>query len=233
MRYLGSKKRFAPAIADIVLDLARRHGLTQYVEPFVGGAAVGERIFGIPRVMSDINAPLIQLYRAVAQGWQPPTSVSADEYARIRDRPDQYPAELVAFVGFGCSFGGKWFGGYARGGGRNYAAEAARSLLAQRPRLEGARFYCCDYRFVPPYGNSIWYLDPPYAGTTSYAGTPTFAHGPFWSWVRALASRSFVLISEYTAPEGFRCVWEQPTKTQIRSTGENRRIERLFLARPE
>ena len=34
------------------------------------------------------------------------------------------------FVGFGASFGGGWFAGYARGGYRNYAASLRAMLSA-------------------------------------------------------------------------------------------------------
>ena len=53
----------------------------------------------------------------------------AISYDYIRTHKDEDHV-LTGFVGFGCSFGGKWFGGYARNaGGTNYAAQSKRSLL--------------------------------------------------------------------------------------------------------
>ena len=63
------------------------------------------------------------MLNAVKHGYDLPESVSEQEYKYIREHKDDDPA-LAGFVGFGCSFGGKWFGGYARDNrtSRNYAS---------------------------------------------------------------------------------------------------------------
>lgn len=54
---------------------------------------------------------------------------------------------LTGFVGFGCSFGGKWFGGYAKNKtNTNYALQSKKSLLKDMATLIDAEFTCSDYR---------------------------------------------------------------------------------------
>ena len=53
------------------------------------------------------------MWQGLQSGWTPPDVITKEEYKYIREHKDENPA-LTGFVGFGCSFGGKWFGGLAR-----------------------------------------------------------------------------------------------------------------------
>ena len=53
------------------------------------------------------------MWKALQSGWEPPDIVTEAEYQYIKDHKDEDPA-LAGFVGFGCTFGAKWFAGYAR-----------------------------------------------------------------------------------------------------------------------
>lgn len=215
-----------------------------YWEPFVGGAWVMALMDDDgPRVASDICMPLIVMYQELQQGWQPPTEVDETMYAAAK-RGD-VETHLQAFIGFGCSFAGKWFGGYARSGhgddtatacrslerkfGRNYAANAANSCLKTVPSLKSVEFFSCDYRQVTPTGQLI-YCDPPYAGTTGYAAAGKWDSAAFWDVMGLWVHDNTVIVSEYAAPEPWRCVLEIPTRTDIRNArGElEPRVERLF-----
>ena len=73
---------------------------------------------------------------------------------------------LAGFVGFGCSFGGRFFEGYARNAtGTNYAMQSKKSLLKDMATLMDAQFLCVDYQKVPIPNNAIVYADPPYVNT--------------------------------------------------------------------
>jgi len=157
-------------------------------------------------------------------GWIPDTGVSEEQYRAIRNDPERYPPEIVAFVGFGCSWGGKWFGGYARGNGGDYSAMTCRTLMRQRDQIYGTRFYHADYRYLPQI-DAVWYFDPPYAGTTGYQST--FDSIAFWQYVNGIKSPVFV--SEYKAPPQWKIVWEKTTYTKLQQGKLSRgRIERLF-----
>ena len=168
--------------------------------------------------------------QAVQQGYTPPDNISEQQYKHIRNNKDKYPKELVGFVGFGCSFGGKWFAGYARGESRNYCLEAKKFLLRKMETLKEAEFICGDYRNVAIPQGSVIYADPPYANTTKYS-TREFNSNEFWEYMRKLAKAgNTVYISEQTAPEDFICVWEKPLRRTLDVNKENNFIitERLY-----
>ena len=224
MQYFGGKFRTGKRIADYLSSVREQDQL--YVEPFVGSAWVLQYMSN-PRQASDIHEDLILLYKALLDGWEPPTSVSEGQYNALKT---SRPSALRAFAGFGCSWGGKWFGGYARDNtsNRNYASNAHNSLMKQVPHLVGAEFTCDDYQKVRPEG-TLMYLDPPYAGTTQYSNG-MFDTTPFWEYVRQVSESNRVVVSEYTAPENFTVVAEFKTHTDVRtrSGGKSDRIERLF-----
>ena len=97
MKYMGSKARHAKELLPIILQ-GRREG-QWYVEPFVGGANMIDKVAG-NRLGSDYNEYLVAMWQAVAGGWMPPASVPEELYLEIKANRDKYPKELVAYVGF-------------------------------------------------------------------------------------------------------------------------------------
>lgn len=230
MRYFGGKQRTAAKLAAFIHPYVAERGA--YIEPFVGGAAMMAAQAAPNRIGGDANEALVTMWRALADGWVPPQHVTEEEYADAKHRRD--PADpLTAFIGFGVSFAGKWFGGYARGGeNRNYAANAASSLRKKAHGLKGVRWHAGDYRTCPLIPRAVIYCDPPYAGTTQYGAVGAFSWGEFWAWCLAKHAEGFaVFVSEYTAPPSFRVAFEVATKTDIRTNaaGKEPRIERLFV----
>ena len=204
---------------------------------------MGSRIDAPVKIVSDACLPLITLLKAVQSGWEPPTTLSEEDYGWLKAINDPYDP-MTAFAGFGCSFAGKWFGGYARCNrgdnyaknsssslrkqfGRNYAMNARNGLL--KHKNDGVVFCCADYRALVPQ-DALIYCDPPYAGTTGYNAVGKFDWEEFWDTMRVWSlTGNTVFISEYAAPEDFVCVLEIPTNTEIRTkAGREPRIERLF-----
>jgi DNA adenine methylase len=177
------------------------------------------------------------MWQAVQRGWLPPDAITREEYAALRHAD---PSALRAFAGFGCSFGGKWFGGYGmrtRPDKEIYpdpyplAAASAKSVLRQAPIMARAHVAQLDYREARPRPGWLIYCDPPYAGTTSYGGLgAVWDAAVFWetaaSWAR---SGCHVLVSEYAAPAGWRSVWSGDARRLLRHDDKARRAEeRLF-----
>ena len=227
MKYMGSKARHAKEILPIIL--ANRKQDQWYVEPFVGGANVIDKICG-NRMGSDANSDLIILLKAMALDdyWIPPYNVSEEEYKSARN----FPASVrKSYIGFGLSYGGKWFGGYRRDsiGKRNYSFEAYKNHMVQAPMLRGVEFLCSDYKkLIIPKG-SIIYCAPPYAGTTKYA-TGGFNHVDFWKWCDDKHDEGHeIFVSEYFAPDNWECVWEKKVNSSLtKNTGLKHGVERLF-----
>lgn len=231
MKYVGSKNKHAKEILPIILKDRKDNQF--YVEPFVGGFNLIDKVQG-KRIANDKHPYLIALYKALQNGWTPPDFVSEEEYKRVKANLDENPA-LSGFVGFGCSFSGKWFGGYARGNQnngspRNYCMESKKNILKQVDKIKGIEIYNLEYDKVPIPENSIVYCDPPYKGTVKYSGVDSFDYDKFWEWCLALVNSGHtVFVSEYTAPEGWVSVWEkQVHNTLDLNTGSKTGVERLF-----
>lgn len=235
MQYFGGKFRIAKQLGAFLNS--QKTGLAGYYEPFCGDCNVIQHITGIRRKASDGSSEMISLWRMLQQGWIPPTEISEELYRDVNTyRSEKYPECLVAFVGHGCSFGGKYFGGYARkktGTPRNYAMNAHNSLLKKIKHLQDVDFFHADYKSVSPVNNLI-YCDPPYADTThAYGAQFGFDSSEFWETMRQWSSadrNNRVYVSEYTAPEDFECVLEIETRTDIKDANNRMipRIERLF-----
>lgn len=230
--YLGGKTRIASQVAAIVR--ANRGGRQVYVEPFLGGGSIAVELAPrFPEVyLSDASEDLILMWQAVQDGWVPPGFISEKEYQTLRRSE---PSPLRAVAGFGCSFGGKWFAGYARGDSRSYAASARRSLLRAAPRISHASIARMDYReaakFVGP--DSVVYCDPPYAGTTGYKAVDAFDDALFWETMREWsATGAAVFVSGYEAPPDFTSVWRATAWVTVGSTNDRSAVEHLFMLNP-
>ena len=230
MRYLGGKTRIAPYVSIALKSLwTDKH--TDYYEPFVGSGAIAECMadkIDAPMLLSDLSLDLILMYMALKDGWMPPENITESEYQELRVSE---PSPLRGFAGYGASYGGKFFGGYARGEGRNYAGETRKVLLKAMSKLGRADFIHCSYTDIQLTGKALIYCDPPYADTTEYGNAPKFDSNQFWTVVRDWREMGHtVVVSEYKSPDDFTSVWERERSTNIRpKNGNESRVERLFI----
>ncbi len=225
MQYLGSKRNLANKLLPLILKNRRRN--QWYVEPFVGGANMIDKVPG-PRIGNDSHYYLVMLLKALQKSWLPPCNISKDEYYDIKNNFFMYDPCLVGFVGFLCSFGAKWWGGYAANNkGDNYAARGSRVLIKQAVNFKDIIFRHGHYLQLNIPNNSLIYCDPPYENTTSYKDI--FNHIEFWQWCRdKTAEGHTVFISEYNAPTDFICIKEIATKTKLDKNSQYPKTEKLF-----
>ena len=228
MKYTGSKRRIAKEILPIML---KKRGSRVWVEPFVGGANLIDKVEG-RRIGSDSNHYLIALLKALQNGWLPPTTITEKEYKAIKAAPEWYDPAVVAAALIGCSFGGIWARTYARNAGRtNYALRFYNNVKAQAPNLKGIEFYACSYDelVIPP--NCLIYCDPPYAGANYYKDE--FDHDRFWEWCRKKSREGHIIyVSEYNAPDDFLCVWQKEISANLNNQtaagAQKKAVEKLF-----
>lgn len=235
MKYMGSKARIAKHILPIILK-NRKDG-QWYVEPFVGGANIIDKVDG-NRIGNDVNQYLVAMWRGLIDGTLTPVTVTRELYNDIKGNKAGYSLALVGWVGFNCSYSGKWFGGYAGktktklGTTRDYQAEAIRNVLKQVENIKGIDMRCGAYFDLVLPENCIIYCDPPYAGTTKYKDD--FHHPSFWNWCRNKAQEGHtVFVSEYSAPVDFKCVWQKEVKSSLSANGKiggsKNSVEKLFV----
>lgn len=197
-----------------------------------GGAMTSELAPHFNRVeASDSHEDLVLLWQAVLNGWVPPTQVSLQQYENLRN---DSPSALRGFAGFGgASWGGKWFGGYARGDGRNYADESSRAISRQALNMRNVTVTRKNFKALTAKIGDVFYCDPPYAGTTGY--TSTFDSADFWSTAERWAQEGAdVFVSEYSAPTGWPVVWAKTRTRDMKSklTNAVQVTEKLFHLTP-
>lgn len=141
----------------------------------------------------------------------------------------------MALIGYCASYGGRYFdGGYARdkSGKRNIYKERVENLREQSPNLQGIDFRCCDFnKFdTSKYKNALFYLDPPYRDTKKY-NNKDFDYEKFYDFCRELSKTNIVLISEYSMPDDFNCIWQKQRKVMQKSDRANGEVatEKLFI----
>lgn len=253
MRYFGGKSKIAKYISNYINNIVEgennscniseenkeyqntyqsiltphTHTHTHYVEPFCGSCNVASKIHIKDKILNDKNPYLIAMFKALQRGWIPPKAVSEEDYKNAKKNQDKEP-HVAGFVGFACSFAGKFWGGYARdtkgGGEGNYALRGHNSILNKMKTLMDSEFTCKDFTELN-YENCLIYCDPPYKGTTPYYKKilGEFPYDEFIEWIKEQSKNNIVLVSEYkhNVPEGAKIVLEIPSKTSIRDKTGN------------
>ena len=255
MRYFGGKSKIAKDIAsyinNIILEnevkkcntLAESvkyqkksqniltHTHTHYVEPFCGSCNVASKVKSDKKTLNDKNNYLIAMFQALQNGWVPPSEVSVEEYYQAKQNMNLEP-HIAGFIGFACSFAGKFWGGYARDNkGGNYALRGKNSILKKMDGLKNAEFTCKDFKELD-YKDAIIYCDPPYKNTTPYYKSilGEFPYDDFIEWVKKQSENNLVFVSEYkhNLPDGAKIVLEIPSRTSIRG-GDGNVIETIEI----
>lgn len=226
---MGSKARIAKHILPIMLAECEKKGITTWVEPFVGGANMIDKVPDtFERVGYDLNLHTIAALIGIRDHVEElPDNVSEDFYKSIK-KTEAHP--INSWIRFECSFGAKLDNGYARNAKlANYAQMGLNLALKQSPKIQNVDFICDSYENLD-FESCLVYCDPPYQGTTGYK-TGAFDHDKFFEWCREQAKKNVVFVSEYNAPDDFECVWQGEIKTNFasnRKSATHKAVEKLF-----
>ena len=237
MQYVGSKNRLSKELAPIIQSYIT-DATVAYIEPFVGGANMIDKIKHHTKIGSDAHKELVALHNFNKNNSSLlPITISEEEYHNVKQNPYNYDPWYTGLVGFCGSFGAKYFRGFARrSNGDDVPAQAIRNLKKQSQNIQDITFECKSFLDYDPkeYKNCVFYLDPPYRATLSYK-TGKFPHEEFDKWAIELAKNNTVLISEYEMPEDkFECIWSKEVNVGISSQGDiknKKRFEKLFKVR--
>ena len=88
MKYMGGKSKIAKEIVPIIQRHIEARGTGKYIEPFVGGANIIDKVECESRVGLDINRYLIALFNHIQSGGEKPEGIAvemADCIIRILD----------------------------------------------------------------------------------------------------------------------------------------------------
>lgn len=240
MIYMGSKAKYANIIVPILQKEIEKINTDTYIECFVGGANIIDKIKCKNRYGFDKSDTLIALLNQAADDFSKiPENGTREMWdegkAYVKDGIKSTTMSLadigaIEFLGSFCC------GGFPRGyakpaNGRDHYKEAYQNLEKQAPALKGIIFKAQNYWDLDPnISGAVIYLDPPYQGTKSYdyAKKTKMDYNHFWNWVRKISKNNSVFISEQNAPEDFNCLWEQEVKRTINKTNDYKATEKLF-----
>ena len=151
MVYMGAKTKYAKDIVPILQELIDRNNISTYIECFVGGANIIDKIkcdnkFGYDR--SDTLIALLNLaaedFNKVLKDGNRELWDKGKEYVKNGIMPDDMSLADIGAMEFLASYcNGGFTRGYAKNTEkRNYYNEAYRNLEKQAPNLKGIVFKC-------------------------------------------------------------------------------------------
>lgn len=226
MNYLGSKRRIAKHLKPIIEK--ELQGKEMYIEPFVGGANMIDKIDFDNKIGSDINEYLIELLIKARDNVEDlPETIPEELYNKVKNNKEGYNKWYVGCIGFCATFGAKWFGGFGRDGDKDIPAQRIRALKKQAPELKGIDFRRGGYEQYKDVKNAVIYCDIPYRGTTKYKNG--FDHEKFFNFVKGLDKSNTILVSEYNInDEDFEQVWEKEVKVNVDGKSVSNKNEKLY-----
>ena len=244
---MGGKYMLKKDISGVMKDNIKPEDVDGYLEPFCGACSVLSIMNqDYDCTASDYHPDLIELWKAVQDdSLVIPIDMTEEVYNTIKELPS--PSALKAFVGFGCSFGGKYFAGYADKYKNNkkedYLKEVTNSIRKKKDKLKDIHFDCCSYDEWDPHKMLI-YCDPPYQETkfpiryrTDTKEYDIFDNKHFWDVMREWSKDNYVFISETSAPPDFEMIWSKSThrsasqseKTRYKNKSASFKEECLFI----
>lgn len=240
MVYMGSKSKYAKDILPILQKTIDDNNVETYIEPFVGGANIIDKIKCKNRFGYDRSDTLIALLQKGATDFDDiPTEGNREMWDKGKDyvkkgiMPDDMSLSDIGAIEFFGSFSNGGFPrGYAKNSEtRNYYQEAYNNFKKQAPLLKSVVFKCQNYWELDNVENAVIYCDPPYAGTKhyGYANQPKMDYNVFWDWVRKISEKNYVFVSEQSAPEDFIPIWEKDVKRTVNKKNDFKATEKLFI----
>lgn len=234
MKYLGGKHGIGKLLAEFMLKKCPPETTNGYIEPFCGSLGVFKNMTnkGYKKyIASDFQPDLIEMWKKIQKNTlKIPNQISEKMYNKLKISDS--PNALKAVAGFGLSFGGKYFAGYAQkwagNSGRNFLQEFKTSIEKIKPTIQekNVYFYNKSYDEYNP-SNMLIYCDPPYKSTEGYS-TGEFDHDKFWETMRKWSKNNCVFISEENAPSDFVVVWKRQKRRTLDKENRFYSYEKLY-----
>lgn len=233
MKYLGGKHGIGKKISEFMVEKYPPEKVNGYIEPFCGSLGVMKNMTdkGYKKYIAiDLHPDLIKLWKELKNNTlKIPKNITEKQYNKIKILKS--PNSLKAIAGFGLSFGGKYFAGYAQKwagtSGRNFLNEFKSSIKKIKDKIDNVQFYNKSYNDINP-KNMLIYCDPPYKSTEGYS-TGKFDHELFWNTMRKWSKYNKVFISEESAPNDFKIIWKRQKRRTLDKKERFYKYEKLYV----
>lgn len=241
----GGKQRIGKELAEVINTISKDSNMPikGYCEPFCGMLGVYQHIpklyinKSINYIANDINKSTVMMWEDAQQGWEPPTTTTEEEYQILKISED---CGIKGYIGHQYSFGGQFFNGYAPKYGKNInSTRASKNVVRIAKELKNVEFYNESYECFSDLKGYVIYCDPPYEKSLCrfYANNNEtklkFDSNAFYDWCREMSKDNIVIISSYTAPDDFDCIWTKDVKLVGRygNGGFVERTEKLYICK--
>lgn len=237
MIYQGSKAKYADAIVPILQKIINKNNIQCYIEPFVGGANIIDKINCSIKIGYDKNYSLICLHNQAqksmstipahgsSEWWYEAKSIY-QRYKGSKDMENEMEGWRIGAIQFLGSYNR---GGFSRGYAitdkkHDYYNQAWINLAKQseNKNYKNIIFEHKNYEDLEINLNipTLIYCDPPYENTKPYGYKfeTEFDYNFYWNWIRELSKNYIVICSEQKFPEDFNIIWERKTKRTMNKT---------------
>lgn len=235
--YGGGKARLGKEIYNAIKQIQEEKNWKSniYFEPFCGMLGVSKYFISLEQtqiILSDINKSIILLLNKLKNGnWSLPEMCTKDKYEKLK-YSNKHTAER-GFYGVACAYSGIFFAGYrTQSSSRNFF-EKSKSNIKEIGNLlhnhsKKIKILNSSYLNFKPKGMTI-YCDPPYKNNKfNIEHFNNFDHDLFWETMKIWSKDNLVIISEYTAPKDFTCIWSKDIKSVFNAKTDIR-TEKLFM----
>ena len=236
---MGSKSRISKNILEIILKERKEN--QWFVDLFCGGCNLIDKV-DKRKIANDKNKYLIAMFKGLQENRTRPYIITRELYNLARDvynkkeKSFNHSMEMddfmIGWIGWMGSYNGRFFdGGYSGHDvkGRDYIGEQIRNTEKQIENLKDVKFFNKDYSEFNFNEECLIYCDIPYKDTKQYSTSKDFDYDKFWEWCRLMKNKGHTLfISEYQAPDDFKCVWEKQVTNSLNTNKTYTPTEKLF-----
>lgn len=110
---MGSKARLSKDLVPIINNVIEKYNVKNYIEPFVGGANVIDKVECENKVGYDKHKYLIAFLNKIKEGYNPPEKVTPEHYKEVKqsffDKDEKYDDYYYGTIGFLAAFRGLFF----------------------------------------------------------------------------------------------------------------------------
>jgi DNA adenine methylase len=241
MSYGGGKAKIGRQIYNAIKEIQEKMNWNSdiYFEPFCGMMNVSKYFIeenDKKIILSDANKDIVLLWNKLKKGgWSVPDCCTKEKYKQLK-YSKKHTAER-GFYGVSCAYSGIFFAGYRTKSitGQDFFQSSRKNIIDIGNLLHcysrKIKILNSSYLTFEPKGMII-YCDPPYEDNKfNIEHFNDFDSPLFWDTMRKWSKDNLVIISEYKAPQDFKCVWMKSI-TSVFSRKTTTRIEKLFMYSP-
>ena len=222
MKIIGSKEIIADDILPFIHNYMMLYNIDTYIEPFVGGANIIDKVVANKKYGYDTNKYLIALFNYIKAGGKLPEEISVEQYidckAHYKANDGTYKDWFIGAVAFMADMRGKFFDTKGGTSGlteveryNKHYAEAVEEMIKQSRFISDIEFINAEYGSIRA-NNCLIYCEVPDDDKHKKKG---FDIANFWYTVSKWNDdNNIVFIRSKSAPDEYDIIWENENNSK-------------------